>query len=236
MSSDSDDIALAKSKTNGGAFFFHHIRPCILHSPLLHLSRSSRSRSTPASSAPAAAISVRNGPVTEGLANGKRKSSMTNGKKSYAESSDDDDDAPLVKKRKTADPKSPASGAQKPPKISKAQVGESSESKTPIVKQLAAEKEKIQRKAADTAKAIEAKERKQSKTAAVKKEDSSDDDAPLAKKKPAQKAARKVKDEDSDDDVPLVKKSKSSTSKAGAQNGKRLQRKMRPQTSEARED
>ncbi|KAJ9648500.1 DNA topoisomerase 1 [Coniosporium tulheliwenetii] len=182
-------------------------------------------------------VSVRMGPVEEEMdvdephsgaqTNGKRKAraSVSNGK-SYKEASasDGEDDVPLSKRRKTSksklasdselsddEPIARKTHAKKPPKVTAAQIGESSDSDTPLTAKLAKEKKQIEKAAEKTAKAIRAEEEKSAATKRKpKKEDTdSDDDVPLVnKKKPApsaRKASNGVKDE-SDDDVPLSRK------------------------------
>ncbi len=91
---------------------------------------------------------------------------------------------------------------KKPPKVTAAQVGESSDSDTPLGTKLAKEKERIEKAAEKEAKNIRAKEKKakenkdqakktkstptsKGKSNGVKKEESDDDDLPLRKKAPA---------------------------------------------------
>jgi DNA topoisomerase-1 len=96
--------------------------------------------------------------------------------------------------------------ARKPPKASPAQIGESSDSDTPLNAKLVKVKENIEKAAEKEAKSIRNKEK-----AAVKRkpkvDSESDDDIPLAKKKkqPAKKATNGVRKDDSDSDVPLRK-------------------------------
>ena len=131
-------------------------------------------------------------PHTNGAANGKRKSRGSI-QKSYKEAeSSDDDDVPLTKKRKVSSkavesdsesdaPLAKKAPSQKPPKVTAAQIGESDESDVPLTKKLVKEKEEIEKKAEKTAKAIRADEAKKKRKPV--KEESSDDEAPLAKKK-----------------------------------------------------
>ena len=162
-------------------------------------------------------------PTTNGLTNGKRKSSLANGR-SYKDASDsEDEDVPLQKRRKTK----PASDSedddvplvkkvQKPPKATAAQIGESSdEDDIALGQKLQKEKAQIEKRADKEAKVI----RKEDKSADAKKkakriESDDDSDAPLVrKKKPAAKnqangtGAKKARKVDSDDDdVPLSRK------------------------------
>lgn len=178
-------------------------------------------------------ISIRNGPVTEDVemtdANGvngttKRKQRPSASRPDYAESeSSDNDDAPLSKRRKTAPKPETAlesdsddapliskkgttkSGIHKPPRASFQQVGES-DSDQPLEKKLAAEKQKIEKKAEKEAAELRKNEKKSAKAAAqapkkkangIKREDSSDDDVPISKKAPAKKVSKPVKSESS---------------------------------------
>ena len=149
-------------------------------------------------------ISLRNGPVdemdvddapphTNGATNGKRKSRGSM-QKSYKEEDSDEDDVPLTKKRKTASasktidsdsesdaPLAKKAPSHKPPKVTAAQIGESDDSDVPLTKKLVKEKEKIEKKAEKTAKAIRAGEAKKKQRKPIK--DESDDEVPLAKKK-----------------------------------------------------
>ncbi|KAH7399609.1 eukaryotic DNA topoisomerase I [Pyrenochaeta sp. MPI-SDFR-AT-0127] len=173
-------------------------------------------------------ISIRMGPVddmdvdapaTNGNANGKRKArtSITNGKSYKDASSSEDDDKPLSKRRRTSqqaklpkdDDESDLSDvplkARRLPKATAEQIGESSDSDTPLNVKLVKKKESIEKAAAKEAKAIRTKEK-----AAVKRkpkvDSDSDDDVPLAKKKAPVKKANGVKKEESDSDAPLAKK------------------------------
>lgn len=123
----------------------------------------------------------------------------------------DSDDAPLISKAKAN-----GKAVTKPPRATAAQIGESSDSDVPLSKKLAKEKQKIEQAAEKEAKTIRNKEQekeaeKPTKKAAtakkVKKEESSDDDKPLAKRAPAA-TAKKVKAESSKSATP-VKRSKS---------------------------
>jgi DNA topoisomerase-1 len=104
------------------------------------------------------------------------------------------------------------------PKASAEQIGESSDSDTPLNTKLVKKKEEIEKAAAKEAKAIRSKEKAAPKRKS-KIESDSDDDVPLAKKKaPAKKAPAKkangVKKEESDSDVPLAKKPAAKKAKA----------------------
>ncbi|KAF2442179.1 DNA topoisomerase 1 [Karstenula rhodostoma CBS 690.94] len=172
-------------------------------------------------------VSVRMGPVepmdvdppaTNGTVNGKRKArnSITNGK-SYKEVSSEEDDKPLNKRRRTsqqaAQPKDDSESelsdvplvARKPPKATAAQIGESSDSDTPLNAKLIKQKEKIEQAAVKEAKTIRNKEKAAPKR--KPKEESDSDDEPIVKKKkqPAKRASNGVKKE-SDSDIPLAKK------------------------------
>lgn len=94
------------------------------------------------------------------------------------------------------------------PKASAEQIGETSDSDTPLNTKLVHKKEEIEKAAAKEAKTIRNKDKAAPKRK-PKVESDSDDDVPLAKKKtPAKKTngVKKVKKEDSDSDVPLAKK------------------------------
>ncbi|KAK5134345.1 hypothetical protein LTR08_006525 [Meristemomyces frigidus] len=170
-------------------------------------------------------ISIANGPVEEmevdkpatNGANGKRKSSMGNGK-SYKDDSDSDDDVPLQKKRKTVAESSDDNDVPlvkkvvKPVKASASQIGEESDDDVPLGQKLQEEKAVIEKKAAKEAQALRRQDKvADTKRKAKKKVDSDDeDDEPLAKKKKAavkkEAGVKKPKKEESDDDAPLVKK------------------------------
>ena len=110
------------------------------------------------------------------------------------------------------------------PKASAEQIGQSSDSDTPLNAKLVKKKEDIEKDAAKEAKAIRSKEKAAPKRK-PKQESESDDDVALAKKKaPAKKApAKKLKKEESDSDVPLAKKpaaKKAKTPAAPAKKGK----------------
>jgi len=110
------------------------------------------------------------------------------------------------------------------PKASAEQIGQSSDSDTPLNAKLVKKKEDIEKAAAKEAKAIRSKEKAAPKRK-PKEESESDDDVALAKKKaPAKKApAKKLKKEESDSDVPLAKKpaaKKAKTPAAPAKKGK----------------
>lgn len=124
----------------------------------------------------------------------KKRKTFPKPTSSAAES--DSDDAPLLSKTN-------GSVLKKPPRASDAQIGEATDSDTPIGKKLVAEKQKIEKRADKEAKAIRREEKSiaalTKKTAAtpkkVKKEESSDDDVPISKKLSAVKAAKKAKSE-----------------------------------------
>jgi DNA topoisomerase-1 len=101
------------------------------------------------------------------------------------------------------------------PKASAEQIGQSSDSDTPLNAKLVKKKEDIEKAAAKEAKAIRSKEKAAPKRK-PKEESESDDDVPLAKKKaPAKKApAKKLKKEESDSDAPLAKKPAAKKTKA----------------------
>jgi DNA topoisomerase I len=110
---------------------------------------------------------------------------------------------------------------RRPPRASDAQIGESSDSDAPIEQKLAAEKDKIQKKAAKEAIAIRKEEKKATHAPAkrkskVKDGDDGNPDGAKAQRKTApkpggSKKVNGVKKEDlSDDDVPLSKKAASS--------------------------
>ncbi|OCK87585.1 topoisomerase I [Cenococcum geophilum 1.58] len=180
-------------------------------------------------------VSIRMGPVEEmdvdtplanGHMNGKRKArnNTTNGKSYKEASSSEDDDKPLSKRRRTSQAAKahvetdselsdeplahrPRPAAKKPPKATAAQIGESSDSDTPLGAKLAKEKAQIEKAAEKEAKAI----RKEEKKAAGNKRRSkvaseSDDDVPLAKKRPAASAKKTNGVKDDSDDVPLSRK------------------------------
>ncbi|KAJ9643285.1 DNA topoisomerase 1 [Knufia peltigerae] len=160
-----------------------------------------------------------NGSLTNG-ALVKRKARESNTRPSYAEAeSSSDDDQPLSKKRRTTTtvesdsddapllPRSKANGksVQKPPRATAAQIGESSDSDVPLGKKLAKEKQQIEKAAEKEAKQIRNREQKKEASKPikkdtpakkVKKEDSSDDDKPLARKVSAA-TFKKVKAESS---------------------------------------
>ncbi|KAH7069299.1 DNA topoisomerase 1 [Paraphoma chrysanthemicola] len=185
-------------------------------------------------------ISIRMGPVDDqmdidepaanGNANAKRKarSSITNGKSYKDASSSEDDDKPLSKRRRTSQQAKPVKQeseselsdvplkARNLPKASAVQIGESSDSDTPLNTKLVKKKEAIEQAAAKEAKAIRAKEKAAPKRK-PKAESDSDDDVPLARKKaPAKKANCVKKKEESDSDAPLAKKPAAKKAKAKA--------------------
>lgn len=99
---------------------------------------------------------------------------------------------------------------RKPPKANAAQIGESSDSDTPLNTKLVKEKEAIEKAATKEAKNIRNKEKSAAPKRKPKEDSESDDDVPLAKKKkqPAKKTVNGVKKSnvDSDSDAPLAKK------------------------------
>lgn len=97
---------------------------------------------------------------------------------------------------------------RKPPKATAAQIGESSDSDTPLTSKLVKEKEAIEKAAEKEAKNIRNKEKAASSKRKPKDESDSDDDIPLARKKkqPTKRASNGVKKVESDSDVPLKKK------------------------------
>ena len=148
------------------------------------------------------------------LVQSKRRRTST--EKSAIKSESDSDDQPLLSKTKL----------QRPPRASDAQIGEESDSDAPIEKKLAAEKDKIQKKAAKEAVALRKEEKKVASAPAKRKskvkDEDEDKDAAKSRKKAAARpsVSKKVngvkKEESSDDDVPLSKKagpSKSSKAK-----------------------
>ena len=93
--------------------------------------------------------------------------------------------------------------ATKPPRASNAQIGEESDSDVPLQKKLVKEKQKIEQRAEKEAKQIRKDDKKAAEKPSkkpapkkVKKEESSDDDVPLAKKVTSAKS-KKVKAESS---------------------------------------
>lgn len=178
----------------------------------------------------------------------KARNSITNSKSYRDASSSEDDDKPLVglsdtmfmqvtnvlpqsKRRRTSQqakqPKDDSESelsdvplkARVLPKASAAQIGESSDSDTPLTTKLTKKKESIEKAAEKEAKALRAKEAKAAPKRKPKVESDSDDDVPLAKKKaPAKKApvkkANGVKKEESDSDAPLAKKPAAKKQKA----------------------
>ncbi|KAK7191677.1 hypothetical protein DPSP01_008096 [Paraphaeosphaeria sporulosa] len=218
MSSSDDDAPIARGRTNGVAKSEARI-PLEVDQKL--------DKEFPSNGHVEPGVSVRMGPIepmdvdlpaTNGTVNGKRKArnSITNGK-SYKEASSDEDDKPLNKRRRTSqqvaqtkdDSESELSDvplvARKPPKATATQIGESSDSDTPLNEKLVKQKEKIEQAAAKEAKAIRNKEKAAPKR--KPKEESDSDDEPIIKKKkqPAKRVSNAVKDE-SDSDVPLAKK------------------------------
>ncbi|KAL5373221.1 hypothetical protein PMIN02_012468 [Paraphaeosphaeria minitans] len=217
MSSSEDDAPIARGRTNGAKS--EDRIPKDVDRKL--------DKEFPSNGHVEPGVSVRMGPIepmdvdpaaTNGTVNGKRKArnSITNGK-SYKEASSDEDDKPLNKRRRKSqqatqpkdEPESELSDvplvARKPPKATAAQIGESSDSDTPLNTKLVKQKEKIEQAAAKEAKAIRSKEKAAPKR--KPKEESDSDDEPIVKKKkqPAKRVSNAIKDE-SDSDVPLAKK------------------------------
>jgi DNA topoisomerase-1 len=111
---------------------------------------------------------------------------------------------------------------RKPPKATPAQIGESSDSDTPLTEKLVKEKEAVEKAAEKEAKNIRSKEKAAGakRKSKVKSESESDDDVPLAKKKKQlvkKKAANGVKKDESDSDVPLKAKAQPKKTKVKAQ-------------------
>lgn len=186
-----------------------------------------------------AGIAVFNGPEDDSMdldaTNGvKRKSRSSISKVSYKDESDSDGQ-PLAKRPKAAAKTLDSDSEDQP--ISKARAKKTSSSRPsllaesdddqPLGVQLAKKKAAIEKKAANEAQAILAKEAKQAKSATRKGRKDESDDEPLAKG-PAKKrqsngvAARRksngVKKEESDSDAPISKtkgKSKAATSAKG---------------------
>jgi DNA topoisomerase I len=142
----------------------------------------------------------------------KRRRTSTE-KRGHAVESDSDDQ-PLLSRTKP----------QRPPRASDAQIGESSDSDAPIERKLAAEKDKIQKKAAKEAVAIRKEEKKAAALPTQRKskvKDNNDEDLGAAKarrkigaKNDISKKTNGVKkEESSDDDVPLPRKPSSQLSK-----------------------
>ena len=102
----------------------------------------------------------------------------------------------------------PRPAVKKPPKATAAQIGESSDSDTPLGAKLAKEKAQIEKAAEKEAKAIRKEEKKATSSKRRSKVASeSDDDVPLAKKKrPAASAMKTNGVKDDSDDVPLSRK------------------------------
>lgn len=108
--------------------------------------------------------------------------------------------------------------ARKPPKATAAQIGDTSDSDTPLDKKLVKEKASIEKAAAKEAKAIRTKEKAATTRRKTRAASESDDDVPLAKKKqPAKRKSNGVKKEESDSDVPLKAKAQPKKAKGKAQ-------------------
>jgi DNA topoisomerase-1 len=101
------------------------------------------------------------------------------------------------------------------PKASAEQIGESSDSDTPLTTKLVKKKESIEKAAAKEAQGIRNKEKAAAKRKPRAPSDS-DDDVPLAKKKAPARKANGVKKEESDSDAPLAKKPAAKKAKAKA--------------------
>ncbi|KAG0650667.1 DNA topoisomerase I [Hyphodiscus hymeniophilus] len=226
MSSDSDDMPLAKSN---GRVSEAHISKAV---------DKAMDKAGARSDYAPAGVSIRNGPVIEDsmdvdepLTNGnaKRKARTSIGKAvNYKDDgSDGDSDAkPLAKRQKTKkvvnsdsddEPLASKKTGRLPPKASETAIGEeSSEDDEPLNTKLAKQKASIEKKAAKEAKEIRAKESKAKKPTpkkVMKKEESdSEEDVKPAKKRKsngasATKKTNGVKKEaSSDSDVPLKKK------------------------------
>ncbi|CAF9921993.1 MAG: DNA topoisomerase 1 [Heterodermia speciosa] len=238
MSSSDDDTPLAAAKrkgpaTNGSGPKSQNIIP-------KSVDRAMDKANKAANNAPAG-ISIRNGPVDEmdldeptanGTSKRKARGSMGNGH-SYKEMSEEEDEKPLNKRRRVSRPQPPSDSesdeiplaskksrpkpipaAKKPPGITAAAIGESSDSDTPLGEKLAKEKVKIEKRAEKEAKAI----RREEKLSAGPKQRASKDssgEATTAKKVKKEstngtsttprKKTNGVKKEDSDDE-PLVHK------------------------------
>ncbi|PVI08253.1 hypothetical protein DM02DRAFT_156706 [Periconia macrospinosa] len=223
MSSSEDDTPLVKGRTENGVKSQDRIPRAV---------DEDMDKQLPSNGHVEPGVSIRMGPVEEmevdppaaTNATGKRKarSSLTNGR-TYKEESSSEDDKPINKRRRTSQQTKKAApqdsddeasdvplvAIRKPPKVTAAQIGESSDSDTPLTEKLVKDKEKIEKAAAKEAKSIRSKEKAPPKRK-QKVESESEDDVPLvAKKKPAPKRAsngvKKPKVE-SDSDVPLAKK------------------------------
>ncbi|KAF2132506.1 hypothetical protein P153DRAFT_354015 [Dothidotthia symphoricarpi CBS 119687] len=225
MSSSDDDTPLVKAKT--GAVSQDRI-PKALDKAM--------DKQAPSNGHVEPGISIRMGPVdkmdvdepaTNGNTNGKRKArvSTTNGKTYKDASNSEDDDKPLSKRRRTSQqakpPKDDSSSelsdvplkARTLPKASAEQIGQSSDSDTPLTTKLLRKKESIEKAADKEAKAIRGKEKATAKRKSKIASDS-DDDIPLAKKKAPVKKGKQVKKEESDSDAPLAKKPAAKKAKA----------------------
>ncbi|KAK1636544.1 eukaryotic DNA topoisomerase I [Colletotrichum phormii] len=238
MSSSDDDAPLARS--NG-----HISASRISKADDIAMDRTaSKARAAPPG------LSIRNGPIEDDDAmdvdgpstNGKRKSRSSLPKVNYKdETEDSDDDAPLAKRQKTKvkaletdsddEPLTAKRGKNLPPSYRETALpDESSDDDQPLGARLAQKKADIEKAAAKEARSIRANEAKAKKATPkkAKKEESSDDDVPLARsgaKKRQSNGARKsngVKAE-SDSDVPIARKAaakKATPAKATAAKGK----------------
>ncbi|CAI6281410.1 unnamed protein product [Periconia digitata] len=232
-SSDDDDTPLVKGRTENGVKSQDRIPQAV---------DQAMDKQLPSNGHVEPGVSIRMGPVEDmdvdppaaANANGKRKSrgSLTNGR-TYKEESSEEDDKPISKRRRTsqqAKKVAPDSDSElsdkplvpfrKPPKATAAQIGESSESDTPLTEKLIKDKAKIEKAAVKEAKTLRGKEKAAPKRKA-KADSDSDDDVPLMKKKPAPKRAsngvKKAAKVESDSDVPLAKKAPAKKAKAKAQ-------------------
>ncbi|KAL8796694.1 MAG: hypothetical protein Q9195_001084 [Heterodermia aff. obscurata] len=238
MSSSDDDTPLAAAKLKGSSM--NGSRPKSQKIIPKSVDKAMDKANQAAKNAPAG-ISIRNGPVEEmdldeptanGTSKRKARGSMGNGH-SYKEVSEEEDDKPLNKRRRVSRPQprsdsesdeiplaskkprpKPIPAAKKPPGITAAAIGESSDSDTPLGEKLAKEKVKIEKRAEKEAKAIR---REEKQSAGPKKRASKDDgDEAISTKKvkkestngtstTPRKKTNGVKKEDSDDE-PLVHK------------------------------
>ncbi|CAJ2500946.1 Uu.00g037990.m01.CDS01 [Anthostomella pinea] len=192
-------------------------------------------------------MSVRNGPVDTGDSahvngNGKRKSRSSISNVNYQEL--DSDEGPSAKRPRKVDPDDSDDDVpiirknRLPPAASETAVAEDSDDDQPLNARLAKQRQSIEKHAEQEAKAINAKEAKAKKPAVKKpapkkstprkkaiKEESDDDDVPLAGAKSRKRAANGisgkgkgksngVKKEESDSDEPIRKKVKAAAKKA----------------------
>ncbi|KAF2186974.1 hypothetical protein K469DRAFT_705518 [Zopfia rhizophila CBS 207.26] len=236
MSSSDDDTPLVKGRANGVKS----------RERITKTDDKAMDKEIPSNGHVEPGLSIRMGPVedmdvdtplTNGNVNGKRKarSSLSNGKSYKEEGSSEEDDKPLSKRRRTSQQTKqakqdsdsdmsdvPLAKTRKPPKVTAAQIGESSDSDTPLTAKLIKEKESIEKAAEKEAKLIRSQAKKEKATGSKLKskiESESDDDVPLAKKKkqPAKKAANGFKKDESDSDAPLKKKAQPKNAKVKAE-------------------